>query len=741
MRAYLSPPLLALAGLFLALCLAYNLAVPLFEAPDERDHVAYAAWLAGGHGLPHMVADRDQVGEIWQPPLYYALVAAAIAPFDRSNLESIAPLSADWQAGLSRVAHYHTAAEAFPYRGAALAVHAARFVSSLLGLVTVLAAYAIARLALPRYALVAAALVALNPQFIFLSAAVNNDNLVIALSSVSLWLVVYLAVKADWAAGSWRAIAAFVALGLLWGLAALAKLTGLTLGLVIGLGLLAMARRRRSWRPVLLGGVLVGLTALLVAGWWFWRNWRLYGDPLAWNEMLVVTAGLLRPELLSWPETLRYATFLRQTYWAMFGYGIAAPQSFYWMTTIIVGLALVGLVKLAASAWRDGNRAALGRASPALWLLAVWALTVFIFLLRWMRQVDTTNQGRLLFPAIAGLSVLAAAGLAALDGRRKWLGKGVTVALGCWAAAMPLLVIGPAFARPRPVAAEAIPNPVDFRFGDSIRLVGYELPSTTEPGRPLEVALYWQATAPIAESYLVATRILDAEGRPAAGLDSLPFGGRYSTVVWEPGPTFRDTITLPPVSASAAPGLGSLLIILYPRGEPDAPLAVTIGDTLVGNEAYVTPLKITPSGPVTTEPEQAIDASFDNRFRLLGFSNVAETMPPGETIGLELHWQADDPDGKDYTVFVHLMDEAGELVAQADAPPQQGRYPTSIWEAGERVIDLKIIDIPPDAAPGGYTILVGLYDPATGVRLAAYAADGSRYANDAAMLTTVRIVE
>jgi hypothetical protein len=358
-----------------------------------------------------------------------------------------------------------------------------------------------------------------------------------------------------------------------------------------------------------------------------------------------------------------------------------------------------------------------------------------------MRQVDTTNQGRLLFPAIAGLSVLAAAGLAALDGRRMWLGKGVTAVLGCWAAAMPLLVIGPAFAQPRPVSPAAIAKPTDFRFGESIRLAGYELPAATEPGRPLDVALYWQATAPVAESYLVATRILDAEGRPAASLDSLPFGGRYSTVIWEPGPTFRDTITLPPVSASAAPGLGSLLVILYPRGAPDAPLAVTIGDTVVGNEAYVTPLKIAPSVPVTTEPEQAIDASFDNRFRLLGFSNVPETMEPGGAIGLELYWQADDPDGRDYTVFVHLMDEAGEVVAQTDAPPRQGRYPTSIWEAGERVIDLKIIVIPPGVTPGDYTILVGLYDPATGVRLPAYTADGSRYANDAVGLTSIRIVQ
>jgi 4-amino-4-deoxy-L-arabinose transferase-like glycosyltransferase len=736
-RAHLSPPLLALTGLFLALCLAYNLAVPLFEAPDERDHVDYADWLASGNGLPHMVNDREEVGEIWQPPLYYALIAAALAPFDRSDLETIAPLSADWQAGLSRAAHYHTAAESFPFRGAALAVHAARFVSSLLGLVTILATYAIARMVVRGHAIIAAALVALNPQFIFLSAVVNNDNLVIALCSVGLWALVKLATAARPGdkSESRREIALWGGLGLVWGLAALAKLTGVTLGLVIGLGLLYMAFRQRSWRPLLLGGLLVGGAALAVAGWWFWRNWRLYGDPIAWNEMLAVTAGLLRPELLTWPETLRYATFLRKTYWAMFGYGVAAPESFYWMIYIIVGLALAGLVKYAIAAVRPKRP----MIPPALWLPAIWSLTVFVLLLRWMRQIDTTNQGRLLFPAIAGLSVLAAVGLAALDGRRKRLGMTVAAVLGCWAAACPLSVIGPAYAAPRTASPAAIANPTGVRFGESIRLLGYELPPSTTPGRPLEVALFWEGIHPIDESYVVAVRILDPLGQPATGLDSLPHGGRYSTVVWEPGRPFRDAYTLPPVSDSAAPGLGMLIVTLYPRGEPGAPLAVSVGDTPVGNEARLGAIKLAPQAPVTTEPSRAVEATFDNRFRLLGY-DAPNTARPGETLPLRLYWEADGPDGKDYTVFVHMLNEVGVLIAQSDGPPQGGAYPTSIWSTGERVIDERAIVVPADAPPGAYTLLVGLYDPATGSRLPAHGTDGRRYADDAVPATSIRIV-
>ena len=739
MRSHLHPPLLALACLFVALCLVYNATVPLFEAPDEYDHVDYADWLAGGNGLPHLVDDRERVGEIWQPPLYYALMAAVIAPIDRSGLETLAPLNGEWQAGLSRVAHLHGPAESFPYAGPALAVHLARSVSTLLGLVTVLATYAIGRLVVPRYAIVAACLVALNPQFIFLSAVVNNDNLVIALSSVTVLILLLLLKGGKRSAGhaKRRQLILFILLGAAWGLATLAKLTGLTLGLVIGLALLFMARRQRSWRPLITGGLLVGGTAALVCGWWFWRNWQLYGDPIAWNEMLAVTAGLLRPELLSWPETIRYATFMRKTYWAMFGYGVAAPESFYWMTYAIGGLALAGLARRAAAGHGSVSEK-LRSVRPEVWLLLVWSLTVLAFLLRWMRQIEATNQGRLLFPAVAALAVLAALGLSALDGRRKWLGKGVAGVLGGWSAALPLLIIVPAYAQPVALPESAIPANAGFRFGDGIQLRGYELPDSTDPGRPLDIRLYWEATRPIDGSYVVALRILDAHGRPATGLDSLPFGGRYSTAIWQPESVFRDTYRLPETLETASAGLGELVVILYPLGNPDAPLPVTAGGAPAGNEAHVARLKIAPISPPSLEPSRPIGVSFDNRFGLTGYDATA-TIRAGDGLLVTLYWEGLQPDGRDYTVFVHLVDGSGELIAQSDSPPQAGVYPTSIWDVGERVVDERSLTVAGDTAPGDYLLLVGLYDPETGTRLPAYDQGGQRYANDAVELASLRI--
>ncbi len=68
--------------------------------------------------------------------------------------------------------------------------------------------------------------------------------------------------------------------------------------------------------------------------------------------------------------------------------------------------------------------------------------------------------------------------------------------------------------------------------------------------------------------------------------------------------------------------------------------------------------------------------------------------------------------------FVHLYDATGKLVAQRDAQPLDGYAPTSAWRVGEPVVDRQGVLLPRNVAPGEYTLYVGLYDAATGQRLA-----------------------
>lgn len=72
---------------------------------------------------------------------------------------------------------------------------------------------------------------------------------------------------------------------------------------------------------------------------------------------------------------------------------------------------------------------------------------------------------------------------------------------------------------------------------------------------------------------------------------------------------------------------------------------------------------------------------------------------------------------RDYTVFVHLLDGNGRIVAQRDGQPGDGFYPTSIWDPGEVVPDEYAIIVPPDLPAGDYEVVVGMYYFPTGERL------------------------
>ncbi|WP_448545686.1 phospholipid carrier-dependent glycosyltransferase [Roseiflexus sp.] len=85
----------------------------------------------------------------------------------------------------------------------------------------------------------------------------------------------------------------------------------------------------------------------------------------------------------------------------------------------------------------------------------------------------------------------------------------------------------------------------------------------------------------------------------------------------------------------------------------------------------------------------------------------------GGVLPLALFWRATRPLPQDYTVYVHLVDAAGNKVAQRDVPPLEGRRPTSAWKPGDLVRDDQDLFVPETVAPGTYRLLAGMYDATT----------------------------
>ena len=87
-----------------------------------------------------------------------------------------------------------------------------------------------------------------------------------------------------------------------------------------------------------------------------------------------------------------------------------------------------------------------------------------------------------------------------------------------------------------------IAHPLDVRFGQVARLVGYDLPSETfTAGETIPLTLYWQALeGATGADYAVFTHVLAADGHLVGQHDGPPTGGARPTAGWVPGEIITD---------------------------------------------------------------------------------------------------------------------------------------------------------------------------------------------------------
>lgn len=711
-------------GAFTLLATLYSIVTPLFEAPDEVWHFRFITHVAATATLPTQyptdAGPWRQEGS--QPPLYYLLIAALVAPIDTSDIDLLAqpnPHAAIGRADGDGNVNFavHTPDERFPWRGAALAAHVARFVSVLLGATTVYLTYLLAYEFVSRdriapdvttpevWALGAALLVALNPQFLFISGAINNDNLIITLATLTLVILLRLVNVGV----SERRL---LLLGVVIGLAALTKLSGLGLWGLAAVVLIALAWQRRDPVALLRWSGTVFTSGALVAGWWYVRNWMLYGDPTGLNVMLA-TFGQ-RTEPVSALQLAREFQGLRWSFWAVFGWFNVLPPR--WVHGFFDLLALLGLIGLAIVITRR-IRARDWPTLARLALLASW-LGITVAALGGWTTLTSATQGRLLFPAIAVIGVLVFTGLATLTPAhlRSHLTPVLGVALGGVALYLGLGVIRPAYSPPPALSPEQLDGlapPSDGAvFDDRIAVLGYEVvPAAVQPGDDLTVTLYWRGLAPIPENYSLFIHLVGENEIIVSQRDSHPGRGSAPTAAWSPGLAFEDRYRLHVPATTAAPQTARVVVGLY-RAADGRRLSLADGTERL-------PLKSVRVVEAASEAgvPNPVDFNLGGQVKLVGYELSARTAQPGDTIALVLYWQALTDINQDYTVFTQLQDDEGEIWAQDDSQPQRGAYPTSGWRPGETVWDTYDLTIEPDTPPGIYHLQVGMYLLDTGDRL------------------------
>ncbi len=347
-------------------------------APDEAFHGLYVRHLAVDHALPVFSASDTGDYEAHQPPLYYALGV----PF-------------------------YLTAKALGVDDPGVAV---RLLSLILGALSILVVYGTIKALIPgrqSTGLACAGFVALLPMHLALSSSVGNDILAELVFGVALLLMVRL----------------FVTGPTMW--------TGLLLGLVLGLGLLAkttcallfpvavltyillwrrgtlMARRAVSEMAAMLG------ISLLVGGWWLVRNVMLYGDPFALSQFNQAFSHTAKPEFflvgqgMTWTGyfilvgALTFASF-----WGVFGHmRVFMPTWVYLFLATISLVALVGSVRSFVALRRES----VGQRDALLVVMAVGALVLLSFIRFNLSFFQA--QGRYLYPAIIPIALTFVLGI------------------------------------------------------------------------------------------------------------------------------------------------------------------------------------------------------------------------------------------------------------------------------------------------------------------------------------------
>lgn len=708
---------------YIALGVMFSIANPIHEATDELRHFRYVRYLADYGRLP-VQSDEEGNAQAHHPPLYYG-TAALVSVWVRLADPLYEPLQnphwayRNWEVGVDNKNLYlHGPDEAWPYRGASLAAHLARWVTVLWGAGAVALTMGIARLLLPEkpaVSIAAGALVAFNPMFLYLGGAVNNDVPAGLMGAGITYVCLILVRKGLTDRRS-------LLLGTLFGLAALVKFNLVAMLAVIELALLLSligASTPRRGVAFLRANVIIGGMGVVIAGWWYIRNMVLYGEPTGFLKLTEIW-GFRDPSVgvrLAGRELLYAWTSL----WARFGYGqIPVPNAFYIATAVLCGAGLLGLIALVALA--AFRRVSL---SHIQWkMLAILAASVainFAVLYAYIIVSPAGAMGRFFFPGLPAFAALIASGLLGLlPAAAQRIGAAlVSIGLTVYAVTTLTAYLIPAYAVP--AQASAPEDPLNIPVGDVARILDYKVsPSTLQPTDYVDVTVTWEVLRPTDQPYLVFIHLMNPTGALIAQRDTYTGLGNYPSLWWRSGHIFTETYRIYLPETTYSPDAAIVQIGLYhPElgriafNRPDAP-----------DEALQLAQLVIEPRPDAEYPNEVF-INWDNRFALVGYTIEPRVLWQGQRFTVTLYWQAINPSPDEaYKVFLHVIQGWEVNWAGNDGNPVHPDITTQTWIPGEMYVDVRDVRLPVDIPPGIYDIELGWFAARDGHRLNIVAEDG-----------------
>jgi hypothetical protein len=709
--------------------------LPAHATPNELLNFEYIQVMRQIRGLPNrgLVDSQIRYTEWHQPPVYFVFAAlfGLAVPVSPSAVNPPPPIEVEEnphylstpRGNLNPVVHLSP-------RTAPL-LYTSRVAAALLGMIGAAALYlAGRRVYSPWVGLLMASLLAFQPSYLHLSGSVNNDMPLTAVVAVVMSYAILLLHRQEQGRNRPPRLLAYFALGLLAAAAILTKANGvfvLVFPAVVLLGHLLVYRR--PWRA-LASAAAVALGLLPLWAGWLWLNTVRMRDTLGLSGSLPV-GRVLALSPLDFGHVAPFLPAVWRSYWLDWsagdvGYG---PEWLYVFWLVAVAVMLLGWLKrdtkyeirntseetpnpVRASELvsRRATGVALSYLVPIMVLLSFLGISYLYFAVKALTVKEAgwmVPEARWWLPGLPALAWLAAAGYA-----RWWSPRRRPRACLAAAAVPPLIAFGlllfhlPAL-YPRAERMAAAAGSTGLVYDGLLELVAAESDEMIL-GRESDVALTWRALSDVDADYTISTQLLvpAADGwRKLAEHNSYPGGGMDPTRGWRAGDVYRDRLTLAPEGTLNGP-TQAVVQVWARAGDATAP--VTAGGIPVDPPIVGTTV-VRPDAPLVVSSPLADPVNFGESIRLVG----AEVEETSGGPSLVLWWEAGMTPPADYAVFVHLVDAAGQLVAQADGPPNDGLSPTHIWREGDIIRDVRRLPDSPDTA---LRALVGLYDPATGER-------------------------
>lgn len=692
-----------IALIYFILAIGFSLG-PIFEGPDEIEHYRFIRYVARTWSLP----DREHQGGGWeshQPPLYYALAAPikTLLPDDdfdqvRRRLNLYFDVSRDeTTANYNKNRYLHPADEAFPYTASttAFSVHMLRLLSVAMGIATLVISYLIVCEMWPDRAdrrLTAFAIIAFWPLAIAEAGLINNDNAMNLMSALTLLLILrQVRLGSSWGRSAF--------LGVVLGLACLAKASALYLALPVGILILTDGH---SWRR----GVLTLAIAAAIAGWWYYRNLVLYKELTGISLFMEQVPGVRKTaDTMTFATRLYWIEYTFRISWARFGYeSISVPKPLLLAFGALVVASLVGLISKLVKSVRAKTYLPFRSAATRRWLvIGFFALGWVLAVINVVSLIGTFGaHGRLLLPGLAAFGVLMSSGLDEWTPKLvRWrVALSTACVLGVVAATCLFVFYYPAY-QPSRVPA-TIDHPLDYRYEGVAELIGAApAVSNAYPGDQVTITLYWRALHPGKAALLTYLNSADGD---LVKVSSYPGMGNLLAANFQPGQTWAEqyVVTIPD-DASRQKAYALVAGLFDPTSDRGLDAVNAQGDS-------VTP--VVGRLVIHDQPRQMKPA--------FQFEDVLGLMPPQvrrsqDQAEVCLTWVSLAPTTIDYHMFIHVLDTHGQTVTQNDAALGEGQFPTSVWLPGEVVNECSQLEIP--AEPAGLTLAVGLYNLADGVRL------------------------